>query len=86
MTVATVAAPGDPVETRLATRAIVGWPGPCYLRLGKASEPVVHQTPPAFSIGKAIVVRDVSDVTLVATGGILYNTMQAAEHVAQQGI
>ncbi len=82
----TVVAPGDPVETALATRAIIEWPGPCYLRLGKAGEPIVHQTSPNFQIGKAIMVCDGSDVTLIAIGGMLYNTMQAAEQLAQQGI
>jgi transketolase len=82
----TVVAPGDPVETALATRAIIEWPGPCYLRLGKAQEPVVHKTSPDFQIGKAIVVQEGSDVTLITTGGILYNAVQAAERLAQQGI
>jgi transketolase len=82
----TVVAPADPVETRLATRAIAGWRGPCYLRLGKASEPVVHQRPPAFSIGKAIIVREGSDVALITTGGILSSAMQAAEQLTRQGI
>ena len=82
----TVVAPGDPIETALATRAIIEWPGPCYLRLGKAGEPVVHKTSPDFQIGKAITVREGKDVTLIATGGILSNAMQAAERVAQQGI
>jgi len=82
----TVVAPGDPVETRLATRAIVNWRGPCYLRLGKAGEPVVHQTPPAFTIGKAITVREGSSVTLISTGGMLHNVIQAAELLEQQRI
>jgi len=82
----TVVAPGDPIETALATRAIAKWSGPCYLRLGKAGEPIVHETSPDFQIGKAITVREGSDVTLIAIGGILFNTMQAAERLAQQGI
>ena len=82
----TVVVPGDPIETAMATQAIIEWPGPCYLRLGRARELVVHQTSPNFQIGKAIVVREGSDVTLIATGGILSNTMQAAEQLAQQGI
>ena len=82
----TVVAPGDPIETALATRAIIDRPGPCYLRLGKSREPIVHQTSPHFQIGKAIMVREGSDVTLISTGGILYNTVQAAEQLAQQGI
>src|SRR6476469_5954402 len=43
-------APGDPVEARLATRAVAAWEGPCYLRLGKANEPVVHESEPEFRI------------------------------------
>jgi len=82
----TVVAPGDPMETSLATRALIEWSGPCYLRLGKAQEPAVHKTSPNFQIGKAIVVREGSDATLIATGGMLYNATQAAEQLAQQGI
>jgi transketolase len=82
----TVVAPGDPVETRLATRAIVNSPGPCYLRLGKAGEPSVHKTSPVFRIGKAITVREGSSVTLISTGGMLHNVIQAAELLAQNRI
>jgi len=78
----TVLAPGDPVEVRLATRAIVNWQGPCYLRLGKGGEPVLHKTVPTFQIGKALVVREGSDVTLISTGGILSELMLAAEQLA----
>ncbi len=56
----TVVAPGDPAEAALATRAVVERPGPCYLRLGRAGEPTVHQTSPDFQIGKAITVREVA--------------------------
>jgi transketolase len=80
----TVLAPGDPVEVRLATRAVVNWQGPCYLRLGKGSEPIAHQIEPAFAISKAIVVRDGNDVTLICTGGILSEVVVAAEQLAPQ--
>jgi len=82
----TVIAPGDPEEAALATQAIVEQPTPCYLRLVKTGDPVVHQTTPDFQIGKAIKLRDGNEITLIATGGILLNTMQAAEQLAQQGI
>ena len=82
----TVIAPGDPSETTLATQAIVNKNGPCYLRLGKAGEPVVHESAPEFQIGRAITVRDGNDITLISTGGMLYNTLQAAEELAQQNI
>lgn len=82
----TVVAPGDPVEAALATRAIAQWFGPCYLRLGRTGDPVVHQTAPHFQLGKAIRLREGNDITLVTTGGMLYNTMQAAEQLGRQGI
>ena len=82
----TVIAPGDPVETRAATRAIKDYPGPCYLRLGKAGEPTVHKAPIEFRIGRAIRMREGADATLISTGGILLPTVQAAELLAAEGI
>lgn len=82
----TVVAPGDPVESALATQAIVEQPGPCYLRLSKTGDPIVHLATLDFQIGKAITVLDGNDVTMISTGGILYNTLQAAEQLVQQGI
>ena len=81
-----VVAPGDPVETRLATRAVAAHPGPCYLRLGKAGEPTVHEQPPEFALGKAIVFRPGSDLTLISTGGMLATASRAAERLAGEGI
>jgi transketolase len=81
-----VVAPGDPVETRLAVRALVDHEGPAYLRLGRAGEPVVHQTLPSFQLGKAITVRKGNDITLITTGGILYDTINSAAVLAEQGI
>jgi transketolase len=82
----TVIAPGDPVEAELATRALVEQPGPAYLRLGKSGEPRVHGQNPGFRLGRAILVREGTDVTLVATGTMLWNTVRAAERLAREGI
>ncbi|RLC93111.1 MAG: transketolase [Chloroflexi bacterium] len=82
----TVVAPGDPAESELATRAMVDWPGPCYLRLAKTGEPLVHKTSPDFQIGRAIQVRSGDDVTMITTGGVLYNATCAAERLAESGI
>jgi len=82
----TVVAPGDPVEAALATRAIAKWPGPCYLRLGKAGEPIVHKTSPDFQIGKAIPLKDGSDVTIICTGSTTQRAIQASEHLEKLGI
>ena len=58
----TVVAPGDPLEAAHATRALAATPGPGYLRLGRAGEPAVHQGPIDFRIGRAIMLRDGSDL------------------------
>jgi len=81
----TVIAPADPIETRQATEAIVTHSGPCYLRLGKAGEPVVHQTQPQFQIGKAITVQEGRDVTLITTGGVLGLAIEVSKKLAYQG-
>jgi transketolase len=82
----TVVAPGDPVETRLATRAVAAYNGPCYLRLGKGGEPVVHTTPPEFAIGRALVLRGGTDVTLLSTGAILPMALAASDILAGDGV
>ena len=82
----TVVAPGDPAEAVLATRGVAQLSGPCYLRLGRTADPEVHRAYPAFQIGRAVKVREGSDITLIASGGILYNVVQAAQQLAQQGI
>jgi transketolase len=82
----TVVAPCDPVETRLATRAIADLSGPCYLRLGKAGEPIVHTVEPEFRIGEAIVMQSGRDATLISTGGMLEKAMTAARLLSDRGI
>jgi transketolase len=83
----TVVAPGDPVETILATRSLAEQPGPAYLRLGKAGEPFVHATDSInFRLGTAIKVRDGDDLTLIASGTMLYNAVQASDLLHREGI
>lgn len=80
----TVIAPGDPIEVRAATRAIVEKSGPCYLRLGRAGEPILHQSLD-FQIGKAIPVRNGDAITIISTGGLLQNALQVADKLADRG-
>jgi transketolase len=54
--------------------------------LGKAGEPVVHQSPIDFELGKAIQMREGRDATLISTGGILQNVVRAAELLEKEGI
>lgn len=81
----TVIAPGDPVEARAATRAMIARPGPTYLRLGKAGEPVLHKTGFDFQIGCAIRVEDGEDLTLISTGGMLGEVLNAAATLRSKG-
>lgn len=82
----TVIAPGDPVEARHATRAVIEHPGPFYLRLGKAGEPTVHEGDIDFKIGKAVRLRDGKDITLISTGSSLQTAVRVAERLASRGI
>lgn len=81
-----VVAPGDPVESDLATRAIIGREGPCYLRLGRSGERVLHPPGIRFELGKAILLRDGEDLTIISTGGMLSTALEAAEHLDARGI
>ena len=80
-----VVAPADPIEARAATRAVIAWPGPCYVRLGKAGEPDVHPGPIDFQLGRAIQVRDGRDVTLISTGSMLKAAVGVARRLAEKG-
>jgi transketolase len=82
----TVVAPGDPLEAAHATRALAATPGPAYLRLGRAGEPAVHQGPIDFRIGRAIMLRDGADLTLIASGGMLDITVKAADRLESHGV
>ena len=83
----TVLAPGDPKEAARATQAVVTHGGPCYLRLGRAGEPVVHESAEIeFTLGKAIVVRDGKDLTLVSTGGMLATAVEVAGRLKDRGL
>jgi transketolase len=81
-----VVAPGDPVEADLATRAVVEHQGPCYLRLGKAGEPTVHQTRPEFRLGRAIWLRRGGDISLISTGGMLDTATVVADALERRGL
>jgi len=82
----TVVAPGDPVEAAAATRAICHTSGPCYLRLGRGGEPVVHGSGLDFKIGKAVTLFEGDDVALISTGGILHNALLARQALVDSGL
>lgn len=84
----TVLCPCDAYEMRLAVQALLAYDGPAYMRLGRlAVETVTDQVPGyRFQIGKGALLRDGSDVTVVAVGMMVQMALQAAEALAQEGI
>lgn len=79
--------PADDIEARAAVRAAYEHEGPVYLRFGRLAIPVFNDTPDyTFEIGKGRVLREGSDVTIIATGLEVYQSLQAAEMLAADGI
>lgn len=82
----TVIAPADAVEVRLAMLAANAHDGPVYLRLTRDPEPVIFAEDYDFAIGRAVVVREGGDVTLISTGAQTVRCLEAAELLAGEGI
>jgi len=82
-----VMCPSDDVEAKAAVRAALEYEGPVYIRFGRAAVPVINDKPNyKFEIGKGTVVREGSDVTIVATGICVDSALGAAEKLAAEGI
>ena len=73
-------------QTKAATIAIADHEGPVYLRFGRPKVPVFMQTDQPFEIGKAIMLNEGTDVTIVATGHLVWESLQAAEKLESEGI
>ena len=82
----TVVVPCDAEETRKATLAIAKKNGPCFVRFGREAVPVITDEDTPFELGKARLCREGKDVTVFANGALVYEALQAAEALAQQGI
>ena len=83
----TVIVPSDDVEARAAVKAAYAIDGPVYLRFGRLAVPVVNDRDDyAFEVGKGIVMREGTDVTVVACGIELIFALDAAEALAAEGI
>ena len=83
----TVIVPSDDVEAKAAVRAAIETEGPVYLRFGRAAVPVINDKPDyKFEIGKGTIVREGTDVTIVATGICVDSALGAAEMLAKDGI
>ncbi len=81
-----VISPADAYEAYAATMAIADYKGPCYMRLGRADFPIITKEGEKFEIGKAKVLREGKDVTLIGTGQMVSACLQAAEELEAKGI
>jgi transketolase len=79
-------APADDVEAAQALRWAAAYDGPCYVRLGRDATQRVFGDGYTFTFGKAVVVRDGRDVTLISTGAQTPRVVDAAELLAADGI
>ncbi len=82
----TVICPADDVEAKAAVRAAYEMEGPVYLRFGRLAVPVFHGQDYKFQIGKGEVVREGTDVAIIANGLLVYEAIEAGEKLAEQGI
>jgi transketolase len=82
----TVIAPADNFETREAVRAAAQAKQPVYLRFGKAPMLNVHAAKTAFCVGKAIVLREGSEVAFIASGETVSHALLAAAQLAENGV
>ncbi len=81
-----VMCPADDTEARMAIKAALDYVGPVYIRFGRAAVPVVFDENYKFEIGKGAILREGTDVTLVANGLCVASALEAADKLAADGI
>ena len=82
----TIICPADGEEARMAVRAAYEFEGPVYLRFGRLAIPQFHEKDFNFQIGKGEVLREGSDVAIIANGLLVYEAIKAGEALAEEGI
>ncbi len=82
----TIINPCDFNQTKQATKAIAGFEGPVYLRFGRPKVATFIPEDMPFEIGKAIVLKEGTDVTIVATGHLVWEALNAADMLEEKGV
>lgn len=82
----TVINPCDYNQTKAATLAIADYEGPVYLRFGRPSVPIFIPEDMPFEVGKGIMLSEGTDVTIVATGHLVWKALEAAKELETKGI
>ena len=81
-----VLVPADYTSAKAALRIAANTPGPVYVRMGRAPVPVLYEEIDGFELGKARVLREGSDATIIACGVEVDFALKAADQLAEQGI
>ena len=81
-----VIVPADAIETAQAVRAAAQTYGPFYIRLSRPKTPLVYAPGYQFSLGKAAILREGGDITVIATGIMVASALEAAQNLTHQGI
>ena len=82
----TILCPASPLEVKKATAAAYEHEGPVYLRLGTNREPEIYAGDYEFQIGKGVLLKEGRDVTLIGTGSMLKDILDAADRLSEQDI
>jgi len=78
--------PADPVETRKATKAAAEYIGPVAIRLSNPPAPIIYREEYPFELGKAVTLMDGEDATIISTGIMVAESLEAADILAKEGI
>lgn len=82
----TVLSPCDAWEVQAATKALLNYPGPAYMRTGRSPCPNVFTQEPDFTIGKGRLLQDGNTVTLISCGVMTHRALAASKELAAQGV
>lgn len=82
----TVICPADPIEMKAAMEASDFFDKPLYIRIGRSVDPVVHQKPISFEIGKGICMREGTDGVLFVTGTMVKDAVSACDQLKDMGL
>ena len=83
----TIINPADDVEAKAAVEAAILHKGPVYLRFGRLAAPVYNDPSTyKFELGKGITLREGNDITIIATGLMVYEAVQASDDLRKEGI
>ncbi|MCW8916137.1 MAG: transketolase [Magnetovibrio sp.] len=81
-----VVAPVDADEMKRFMPTTLDTPGPVYIRLGRGGDPIVSTNESGFTHGKAIIMRDLADITVISTGIMTNRALNLADQLAAEGI